>query len=88
MIVDELQYVPKAELAALIAALHRAAQRRLPILLAAAGLPPLRAQVAEAKTYAERLFEFHEIGPLDGEASRDAIAKPPARAMPTSPPAR
>ena len=76
VIVDELQYVPRAELAALIAALHRAAQRRLPILLAAAGLPPLRAQVAEAKTYAERLFEFHEIGPLDEEASRDAIAKP------------
>ena len=76
VIVDELQYVPRAELAALVAALHRAAQRRLPILLAAAGLPPLRAQVAEAKTYAERLFEFHEIGPLDEEASRDAIAKP------------
>ena len=76
VVVDELQYVPRAELAALIAALHRAAQRRLPILLAAAGLPSLRAQVAEAKTYAERLFEFREIGPLDGEASRDAIAKP------------
>ena len=76
VIVDELQYVPKAELAALIAALHRAAQRRLPILLAAAGLPQLRAQVAEAKTYAERLFEFREVGPLDEEASGDAIAKP------------
>ena len=76
VIVDELQYVPKAELAALIAALHRAAQRRLPILLAAAGLPQLRAQVAEAKTYAERLFEFREVGPLDEEASGDAVAKP------------
>ncbi len=50
VIVDELQYVPKAELAALSAALHRAAQRRLPILLAGAGLPQLRAQVAEART--------------------------------------
>ena len=76
VIVDELQYVPKAELAALIAALHRAAQRRLPILLAAAGLPQLRAQVAEAKTYAERLFEFREVGPLDEEASGDAVTKP------------
>ena len=76
VIVDELQYVPKAELAALIAALHRVAQRRLPILLAAAGLPQLRAQVAEAKTYAERLFEFREVGPLDAEASGDAVAKP------------
>lgn len=76
VLVDELQYVPKPELAALIAALHRAAQRRLPILLAAAGLPQLRAQVAEAKTYAERLFEFREIGPLDEGASGDAVAKP------------
>jgi len=76
VIVDEMQYVPKAELAALSAALHRAAQRRLPILLIAAGLPQLRAQVAEAKTYAERLFEFREVGPLDAEASADAVAKP------------
>ena len=76
VLIDELQYVPKAELAALCGALHRAAQRRLPILLVAAGLPALRAQVAEAKTYAERLFEFREIGPLDEEASGDALAKP------------
>ena len=76
VIVDEMQYVPKAELAALSAALHRTAQRRLPILLAAAGLPQLRAQVAEAKTYAERLFEFREVGPLDEQACRDAVAKP------------
>ena len=76
VVVDELQYVPKGELAALTAALHRVAQRRLPILLAAAGLPQLRVQVAEAKTYAERLFEFREIGALDERASRDALAKP------------
>ena len=76
VIVDELQYVPKLELAALCAALHRAAQRRLPILLAGAGLPQLRAQIAEAKTYAERLFEFREVGPLDERASEDAVAKP------------
>ena len=74
--VDELQYVPKPELAALIAALHRAAQKQLPILLVAAGLPQLRAQAAEAKTYAERLFEFREVGPLDEKASEDAVAKP------------
>ena len=58
VLIDELQHVPKAELAALCAALHRAAQRRLPILLAAAGLPALRAQVAEAKTYASACSSF------------------------------
>ena len=76
VLIDELQYVPKPEFAALIAALHRAAQRRLPIVLVAAGLPQLRARAAEAKTYAERLFEFRELGPLDEEASGDAVAKP------------
>ena len=76
VIVDEMQYVPKTELSALSAALHRVAQRRLPILLAAAGLPQLRGRVAEAKTYAERLFEFREVGPLDEKASGDAVAKP------------
>ena len=76
VIVDEMQYVPKTELSALCAALHRAAQRRMPLLLVAAGLPQLRAQVAEAKTYAERLFEFREVGPLDEKASGDAVAKP------------
>ncbi len=76
VIVDELQYVPRAELAALCAALHRAAQRRLPIFLAGAGLPQIRGQVAEAKTYAERLFEFREVGALDEPASEDAVAIP------------
>ena len=76
LIIDELQYVPKAELAALSAALHRTAQRQLPILLVAAGLPQARAQVAEAKTYAERLFEFRDVGPLDKEACEAAIATP------------
>ena len=76
LIVDEFQYVPKAELGALCAALHRAEQRRLPILMAGAGLPQLRAQTADAKTYAERLFEFREVGPLDEPASGDAVAIP------------
>ena len=56
--VDELQYVEEQELAALITALHRSAQRRLPIVLVGAGLPQLRGRMGEAKSYAERLFDF------------------------------
>jgi len=41
LFVDELQYVEENELAALITALHRAAQRRLPVVLVGAGLPQL-----------------------------------------------
>src|SRR5690606_6847625 len=76
MFVDELQYVKEAELAALITALHRCAQRRLPVALVGAGLPQLRGQMGEAKSYAERLFDFPEVGPLSPDAATLAIAKP------------
>jgi len=74
--VDELQYVQEVELAALITALHRAAQRELPVVLVGAGLPQLPGQMGRAKSYAERLFDFPTIGPLSPEAARLAIAKP------------
>lgn len=76
MFIDELQYVDEPELAALITAMHRAAQRRLPIMLVGAGLPQLRGKMGEAKSYAERLFDFPEIGPLPPEASTVALCKP------------
>lgn len=76
LLVDELQYVKEEELAALITALHRVAQRRLPVVLIGAGLPQLRGRMGRAKSYAERLFDFVEIGPLDDEAAERAIAKP------------
>ena len=76
LFIDELQYVKEEELAALITALHRAAQRRLPVTLVGAGLPQLRGQMGRAKSYAERLFDFPQIGPLDAAAARIAIARP------------
>jgi hypothetical protein len=76
MFVDELQYVKEEELAALITALHRSAQRRLPTVLVGAGLPQLRGRMGRAKSYAERLFDFPEIGPLPPPAARRAIVKP------------
>lgn len=76
LFVDELQYVEEEQLAALITALHRTAQRRLPVVLVGAGLPQLRGQMGRAKSYAERLFDFPEIGALPEPAARIAIAKP------------
>lgn len=76
MFVDELQYVEEEELAALITALHRTAQRRLPVVMVGAGLPQLRGRTGRAKSYAERLFDFPEIGPLSPDAAKLAIAKP------------
>lgn len=76
LFIDELQYVAEDQLAALVTALHRAAQRRLPVALVGAGLPQLRGQMGRAKSYAERLFDFPEIEPLQEKDARDAIVKP------------
>jgi hypothetical protein len=76
--IDELQYVEEPELAALVTALHRCAQTKLPVALVGAGLPQLRARMGEAKSYAERMFEFPEVGALPAEAARLAIVKPAA----------
>ena len=76
LFVDELQYVPEEQLAALITALHRLTQQELPVALVGAGLPQLRGRVGQAKSYAERLFDFAEIGSLPGDDARRALEKP------------
>ena len=73
---DEIQYLSQRELAALIVALHRCTQRNLPVILFGAGLPQIAALSGNAKSYAERLFDFRTIGPLDARASRQALADP------------
>lgn len=74
--IDELQYVEEPQLAVLITAIHRTEQRRLPVVLVGAGLPQLRGQMGNAKSYAERLFDFPTIAALPPEAARAAIEKP------------
>lgn len=76
-LIDEIQYLSRTELEALIAALHRCTRRALPITLVGAGLPQLPKLAGEAKSYSERLFRFREIGRLDlGSAARDALVLP------------
>jgi hypothetical protein len=79
MFVDEMQYVAEPELAALITALHRSAQQQLPVMLVGAGLPQLPGQFGQAKSYAERLFEFVTISPLSPEDSKLALVLPARR---------
>jgi len=76
LFLDEIQYVNEEELGALITALHRTVQRRLPVMLIGAGLPQLHGLMGRAKSYAERLFDFSEIGPLSLESARVAVAQP------------
>ena len=77
--IDELQYVKEDQLAALITALHRAQQRQLPITVVGAGLPQLVGNTGKAKTYAERLFDFPEIGRLDRISAMRAVEAPAER---------
>lgn len=74
--VDELQYVKEDQLAALISALHRCAQGKLPLTVVGAGLPQLRGNTGRAKSYAERLFDFPMIGRLADSEAELAIVKP------------
>jgi hypothetical protein len=79
ILIDELQYVPEAQLAALITSLHRASQDQLPVTLMAAGLPQLLGQMGRAKSYAERLFEFVPIDKLGPTEAREALCVPAER---------
>ena len=76
LFIDELQYVPEEQLASLIAALHVASQEQLPITMVAAGLPQLVGQTGDAKSYAERLFEFAPVDRLGDDDARNALVVP------------
>lgn len=74
--IDELQYLERAELAGLITAIHRTTQLNLPLVLVAAGLPQIPALAGEARSYAERLFNFPEIGSLEPADAYAALQIP------------
>jgi hypothetical protein len=74
--IDEIQYFSTIELSALIMAMHKMQQRQLPVVLIAAGLSILPGLAGESKSYAERLFNFPDIGPLSETDSFKALQDP------------
>jgi AAA ATPase domain len=74
--IDEVQYLTSEELGALISAIHRTVQLGLPVILVGAGLPQLPGLAGNAKSYAERLFDFPEIGSLDDDDAKAVLATP------------
>lgn len=74
--IDELQYLSKGQLSALIVGLHRISQEQLPLMVVGAGLPSLPGLAGEAKSYAERLFRFTSIGSLSQAEATIALANP------------
>jgi hypothetical protein len=76
LLIDEVQYLKPNELAALIAAMHRINQKQLPVIFFGAGLPQLAGLSGDAKSYAERLFAYPKVGPLDRAAAETAVREP------------
>ena len=76
LLFDEVQFLSKQQLEALIEALHKMVQRKLPITMVGAGLPQIAELAGDAKSYAERLFKFPAIGVLLPDDAGEALARP------------
>lgn len=76
ILIDEIQYFKSVELSALIMAMHKMQQNQLPLVLIGAGLPILPGLAGESKSYAERLFNFPEVGPLPEPDANRALQDP------------
>lgn len=76
LLIDEVHYLSEADLSALIVALHRISQEGLPVVMVGAGLPQVARLAGDAKSYAERLFQYPSVGALDPDSARQAIEKP------------
>ena len=76
LLIDEIQYLSKKNLSALILAMHKIQQQQLPFYLAGAGLPSLPGLAGEAKSYAERLFIYPKVGPLSKADTEKGLQNP------------
>lgn len=76
LFIDEMQYLTEDELSALIMAIHKVTQKQLPFLLIGAGLPQLVGITGKSKSYAERLFDFPNVGALMAQDAKDALKTP------------
>jgi len=76
LLVDEMQDLDRSEREAVAGACHEVNQRNLPVVVVGAGLPNLPAALAEARSYAERLFEYRTIGALEPHAASFALTRP------------
>jgi hypothetical protein len=76
LLFDEIQFLNSQQLEAVIEALHKMVQRKLPITLVGAGLPQIAQLAGDAKSYAERLFKFPTVGNLSEDDSYVALEQP------------
>ena len=76
LFVDEMQHLELDELGAICQACHEAAQQNLPFFVVAAGLPNLPGLLSQAKSYAERLFQYLRVDRLETDEARAALERP------------
>lgn len=76
ILIDEIQYFNQKELGALIGAMHKLQQHRLPLVLFGTGLPILPGLAGEARSYSERLFNFPDVGALSQIDAAKALEEP------------
>jgi AAA ATPase domain len=76
LLLDEIQFLRREQLEAVIAAIHKTVQRQLPITMVGAGLPQIAELAGEAKSYAERLFRFPAIDVLSEDEAYAALSQP------------
>lgn len=78
ILIDEAQDLTNAELTAVCSVAHLAGQNSWRCTVALAGLPSLPRVLAEAKSYAERLFVYEHIERLDADLAHTALSAPAA----------
>lgn len=74
--IDELQFLKENEFSALIMAIHKINQMRLPVILVGAGLPQILGLAGEARSYSERLFDYPPVGTLSPADAKAALQAP------------
>jgi hypothetical protein len=77
-LIDEMHNLDSSSLAAICIAFQAVSRNALPIALVGAGLPDLQVRLMSAKPYADRLFQYHELGSLSAAAARTALVAPAA----------
>jgi AAA ATPase domain len=76
--IDDMHLLSQAALEGLFVGLHGVHRLGLPFSVAAAGLPSLPAVSGDARAYAERIFRFRPIGPLNSDETSAAVLLPAA----------
>jgi hypothetical protein len=77
-LIDEMHNLDTSALAAICIAFQAISRRGLPVALVGAGLPDLQVRLIAAKPYADRLFQYRELGRLPDAAAHAALVGPAA----------